>query len=66
MFTTRQDVLEHIAQIIEANGLDVARRDEFDLNQIADATFEFSGELQKFVSIADEAEFWAAVQDAAL
>jgi len=63
VFTTKNEVIEEIATAIEAGG--AAKRDEYDLEQIADATFEYSAEVQAFVQILDGAEFWDAVGQAA-
>ncbi|MDP9903239.1 hypothetical protein [Arthrobacter bambusae] len=66
MYVSKTDAIEQvIVPAIEANGAEVASRDEYDLDVIFDATFEYSPELGGYVSIADHDEFWAAVQAAA-
>lgn len=62
MFTTADDAKAYIATAIEAGD---ASREEFDIDAIFDAAFEYSTELQMFVQTVDEDGFWAAVQDAA-
>ncbi|MGQ7788909.1 hypothetical protein [Nesterenkonia sp. K-15-9-6] len=63
MHATRADVITHITQAIEAAGSPVDdAAAEYDLDGIADATFEYSAELQGFVQTVDTEGFWAAVE----
>ena len=67
-FTTRDDVIAHITDAIEAGGN--AQASEFDLDAIADACYTYepaAGHIQDagFTQTADVDEFWAAVQAAA-
>ncbi|WP_026821113.1 hypothetical protein [Arthrobacter castelli] len=62
MFTTADDAKAHIIAVIESGD---ATRDEFDIEAIFTACYEYSTELQKFVPTVDGDEFWAAVEQAA-
>lgn len=59
MFTTKQDA---IAQVITPALGDYA--DDFDIDQIFDATFEYDG--KGFTQIVDQDTFWAEVEKAAI
>jgi hypothetical protein len=64
-YTTKDAVIEQvIVPAIEASG--VARADEYDLDAIFDATFEYDPDLQAFVQDGTVEDFWAAVEKAAL
>lgn len=60
IFTTRQDAIDHAI----APALDKVT--DFDLDAIFEATFTYDAARQGFVQTADEDEFWAAVQAAAV
>lgn len=60
IFTTRQDAIDHAI----APALDKVA--DFDLDAIFEATFTYDAARQGFVQTADEDEFWAAVQAAAV
>ncbi|GAB3191705.1 hypothetical protein [Nesterenkonia suensis] len=63
MHTTRADVITHITQAIEAAGSPVKdAAAEYNLDAIADATHEYSEELQGFVQTVDTEGFWTAVE----
>ena len=65
-YTTRDDAIEAIIAAIEASG--EATRDEFDIDQIADAVISTTGEgvSYRFHITDDHDDFWSAVADAAL
>lgn len=60
-FTDASQVKEMIATAIESGH--AANAEDFDLDAIQEATYEFNPETQRFESIATEEEFWAAVMD---
>lgn len=60
MFTTAADAKHSIIEAIEAGD---ATRDEFDIDQIFEAAFEWDG--RGFSQVVDTDGFWAAVEAAA-
>ena len=58
-YTTRDDAIAYVAEIIE-NGQALA--DEFDLDAIIDDCFKFDADAQAFILTADHDEFWDSVQ----
>lgn len=60
MTATRTEAAEFVATCIEAGGVDVAAREEFDMDAILDALYEIAGSWD--VAQVEPEDFWPIVE----